>query len=560
MAPVQPREPRSVACDLPQQRPQRVAVPVLHGGVGAQLERPPGLLEPPAEVRVGPGSRGLDKPLDGLERRPPDEQVGRHRHRQEWMASVQVLAQESPRADVARDQAGLVRRAQHLSRDRARTLSRRRVEVAVEEIRARPDVAVDEEQPVVRGRRGAEVARRVGRAHRAGVDDRDRVRRADAGDDPIGGVVRQQQLVARTAVERGQDRDGRARAVGPAEEGQHDAHRGPFGGHADSLGRLYDGLMRERTEPARPLLVAAARNLKADAVTAEVVTALRAHGLRSILLKGPTIERWLYGPDEARSYVDSDLLLSPSGFRAARPVLEGLGFMEHPENVDTPERGLPHAVPWTRPADDAQLDLHRNLTGPGVEPAEVWDALLLHSEPMEVGGTLVDVLDPPGRALMLALHARQHGAAVKPLTDLHRGLERLEDEVWAETVALADRLDATAALVIGLRLLPEGDALAERLRLPTSDFVERASLPGSRDRLAIGVSRLATTPGAGAKLGLLARELVPAPAFMRWWSPLARRGRVGLGLAYAYRVGWLARHLVPSVMLWRRARRPAPPA
>jgi hypothetical protein len=52
----------------------------------------------------------------------------------------------------------------------------------------------------------------------------------------------------------------------------------------------------------------------------------------------------------------------------------------------------------------------------------------------------------------------------------------------------------------------------------------------------------------------------PPPAFMRAWSPLARRGALGLALAYAWRPVWLVVHSGAAVRAWRRARRSADPS
>ena len=66
--------------------------------------------------------------------------------------------------------------------------------------------------------------------------------------------------------------------------------------------------------------------LAVDAVTAEVVTALRDAGIRPLLLKGPSIAGWLYGDGAARPYGDSDLLVSPGSYRPAENALRALGF------------------------------------------------------------------------------------------------------------------------------------------------------------------------------------------------------------------------------------------
>ena len=75
--------------------------------------------------------------------------------------------------------------------------------------------------------------------------------------------------------------------------------------------------------------------------------------------------------------------------------------------------------------------------------------------------------------------------------------------------------------------------------------------------MAAGFEALAATPGLFAKLRLVAHEMVPTRAFMRWWSPLARRGPLGLAAAYLWRPIWFVGHAPAGLRAWRRARRHA---
>ena len=296
-------------------------------------------------------------------------------------------------------------------------------------------------------------------------------------------------------------------------------------------------------------LLAAAQTIKADGAAAEVSRALRAVGIRSVVVKGPSTARRLYDASDHRVYTDCDLLLSPSGFELARPVLQGLGFTEHSDSVDWPERGLPHAVPWSR-SDGAQIDLHRNLSGTGVPPAAVWRELIQHTEPLVLAGEIVEVPDAKGVAFQVALHAGQHqdAPAGKPRADLARAVARIPADVWVEAAAMADRLDATGPFAIGLRLDPDGNRLADELALPST-----SSVAAARDgRIAGGLGRLAATQGLGARARLVLGEFFPSPEFMRWWSPLARRGDLGLLAAYPARAFWMLRHLRRSLAAARR--------
>ena len=302
-------------------------------------------------------------------------------------------------------------------------------------------------------------------------------------------------------------------------------------------------------------LLATARSLAVDGVTAELARAFRAAGIPMILLKGPTIATWLYDDGASRFYLDSDVWVSPPLFVAAERTLAELGFQRRPPTVAPRKGERPHAEPWFRPADRAEVDLHRTLSGVGVAPERAWALLAPEAADEMVGGEPVAVLPLPVRALLVVLHAAQHGAGTaKPLEDLKRVLRRLTFEQWLEVADLARSLDAVAGLASGLRLLPAGAELADRLRLASSELIERATAERSSARVALGFERLAETRGVRRRARLIASEFVPSPDFMRWWSPVARRGPLGLAAAYLWRPFWLLWHAAPSLVTWRRAR------
>lgn len=294
-----------------------------------------------------------------------------------------------------------------------------------------------------------------------------------------------------------------------------------------------------------------------DRVTAEVVEAFTAAGIRSILLKGPAVARWLYDEEALRPYLDCDLLVSPDDFSRAEWILADLGF--HREGLDAVPHDWPkHARIWYRD-DRGNVDLHRTLFGVGVSDADLWAVLSVRTERMLVGGANVEVLTVPGRALVLALHAAKDGSRVgKVRHDLGHALDRVQAEVWEDASRMASQVDAAPTFAAGLRLVPAGEKVARRLDLP-SEIPAEAALRrrGGPPPLAAGMGWLSAERGFRRKAGVVVRKLFPPRQFMLAWAPLARRGPLGLAAAYVWRPFWVLWRLGPALWVWRRARREA---
>jgi hypothetical protein len=300
----------------------------------------------------------------------------------------------------------------------------------------------------------------------------------------------------------------------------------------------------------------AAANLRVDAATAEVWRAFEAAGVQSLLIKGIAVNRWLSSPDNPRIYSDLDLLVEPQHLEKAGEVLAELGFEPTLDEGEMPGWWREHATPWGRTRDGATVDLHRTLPGVGVEPEELWRTLSAHTETLIVGNQPVLALTVPGRAFQLALHAAQHGAGWdRVLADLERGIAVTQVATWQEAAEIASALRATPAFSAGLRLIPGGRALADHLELPDEVPVDVAIRAGTAPPVALGLDQLARAKGLRARLAILRHKLVPPPSFVRHWSPLARKGRLGLALAYLWRPVWLLTRLPMGFRSWWRARR-----
>lgn len=306
-----------------------------------------------------------------------------------------------------------------------------------------------------------------------------------------------------------------------------------------------------------PEMAAAAARLRIDALAIEVISAFSHQEIEAILLKGPVVARWLYDPAEHRRYVDVDLLIEPARADEASKVLQQLGF-------DAPPGELPGNKPRNASgfvrSNGAAVDLHHALFGVGLAPSRAWPILWRHTKPFDLHGTSVRTLDESARAFHVALHAAQSGPArEQSVDDLSLALERVPFSVWSEAARLAVELQATPGFATGLSLLPKGGALARRLGIAGSRSVESeltsSSLRDHELSFAMGFEWLAGREGLAAKLRYVMTKFFPPRAWIREWSPFARRSPLHLVAAYLWRWMWLARHLPAGYRAWRRARK-----
>jgi len=298
--------------------------------------------------------------------------------------------------------------------------------------------------------------------------------------------------------------------------------------------------------PERDLLRIGA-TLRLDAVAAEVSAELGRSSIRALVIRGPAIKHTLYADGSYRAYDDVDFLVSLGDLERARGVLGRLGF--------SPAISSDRSQPWVRD-DGVTIDLHTTIVGIGASPGEVWSEFSRETTSLTLGEARVEIPGRPILALIVVLHAAQHGErAGKALADLERALEQLPLETWRETASAAALLQALPAFAAGLELVPGGAELTAELGLEEQRSEELALRVASPPPIALGLLRLSEAAGVRNKARILAAEVVPRPAFMRAMYPIARRGPLGLAAAYAWRPFWLLGHLAPAIRAVRRARR-----
>ncbi|BCJ50011.1 hypothetical protein Asp14428_14860 [Actinoplanes sp. NBRC 14428] len=250
-----------------------------------------------------------------------------------------------------------------------------------------------------------------------------------------------------------------------------------------------------------------------DATTAECVAALNAAGVPQLLLKGPTVARWLYRDGTPRPYSDSDLLVPPGLHPRAQAVLEERGFVDRWAGT-RPEAAAAYAVTLYRShagGPDEVVDLHRGL-GLADPAAPVWEVLSRDAEELEVAGQRVRMPGEAGRCLVLAVQAAQDGAlGAKALEDLRRGRRLAGADAWSRACALADELGVGPAARLACELvdapLPGGAAGWHEVPLDLRLRVRGAA------RGAASVAGLREHRGR-ARLRYLFHRALPPRAFM----------------------------------------------
>ncbi len=293
-------------------------------------------------------------------------------------------------------------------------------------------------------------------------------------------------------------------------------------------------------------------NFAIDALTSEVASAFTSESIGTVVLKGPVLARWLY-PGEVRPYVDCDLMVAPENRARSVSVLERLGFVEHCPWMPSPLSLDPGGTAFNRPGG-GMVDLHCQLPGLSGDPDAIWGCLVASAEWQVIAGVELRVPDRDTVLLHVVLHAAHHANLMdaKPLEDLRRALALVEEAEWSSALELARAYRGVPAFAAGLRLLPEGEDLARRLDLgevrSLQHEIRREDNVIAEELYAL----LSASVGIRRKLAIAASDVFPRPDYMRWWSPLARRGKRGLTCAYLWRAIWVIGQAPRAIhTLWR---------
>jgi hypothetical protein len=273
-------------------------------------------------------------------------------------------------------------------------------------------------------------------------------------------------------------------------------------------------------------------------------------GIPTILLKGPSIARWLY-PSGGRAYVDTDLLVPAYELSSAEAVLRSLGFIELLEGFHPFERGAEPVVetafarrPEPGRGPGGIVDLHRNLPILPTPDEVLWEAFSVGTETVPIGDVEVRVLGRTALALHVVVHAVQHRFQLHTNEDLRRAITVMSLADWRPVADLAERLGITAILGIGLRHHAVGAEIADGLGLPCLSLADSRIWMLAAPRGSVSVTEFWSAPTLRTKVQRIRWTLLPSRAKIRYVSRLPNAHGHTLLLAYAR---WW-RDLVPAIV------------
>ena len=149
-------------------------------------------------------------------------------------------------------------------------------------------------------------------------------------------------------------------------------------------------------------------------LSAEIVSALHAIGVRPVLLKGAaTLAQGLYPSHDVRLMTDIDVLIVDTQMREASDVLAMIGYRRPIVPKDDPREVTAspkphHDAPLVHKHTGIRVELHRAITYPQFASLLSAQDASRHATPISANGMTFSVLAPTDRIVHHVLHAQLH--------------------------------------------------------------------------------------------------------------------------------------------------------
>lgn len=288
-------------------------------------------------------------------------------------------------------------------------------------------------------------------------------------------------------------------------------------------GPLLAGLWREIRQSA-------AFDAWRDQELRDLLDALAAAGIDTLLLKGAALAHMVYDAPHLRPRVDTDILIRRDELEAAEHVLGAQQWSHPAENRFELAAAQRHYVK-TGPAGSLHhLDLHWRVANPLVfSDALSFEELRARAVPVPALGKAARAPHVIDALLLGCMHRVAHHddeADLLWLWDIHLLASRLSEEEEQQFVSLASRAAMTGVCARGLDLVstvfgtPGAAALTSRLRLVGSGRAEpSAQFIGGLRPITTLRADLAALRGWRRRVRLVAEHVFPSRIYIRGKYP-----------------------------------------
>jgi hypothetical protein len=209
-------------------------------------------------------------------------------------------------------------------------------------------------------------------------------------------------------------------------------------------------------------LAITARNMKLVRELATLSEELERAGAPAVAWKGPVLAHTVYPSPELRTFADLDIIVRPADRHRVREVLNRRGYRASPTVSLTEEEMFSRKsqdATMQDPETHVMLDVHWGVVPRYRTSVADFEMLWSRHEMMELGGSVIRVLEPGTHLLALCAHGAKHRPfpwpALKWVTDVEAFVRSLPPDAWPPLLARSRALGCHRMLLLGLLLVRE---------------------------------------------------------------------------------------------------------